>query len=81
MVLVDISDQLLELVLCAMRGKVGLLRLESSHQVGGRLDDIAAELEDGGRSARQMARKTRRIRVQADAQQRAVAVPTRRELL
>ncbi len=73
--LVDVRDQLLELVFGALRGEIGDLGLERADQVGGGVDDGAAEREDRPARGGQRRRQARRVRVQPHAQQGIVALP------
>jgi hypothetical protein len=67
---VDMRDQLLKLVLGAIRCKVGDLRLERRYVRRSRIDDLTAELEDRIRPIGKMSGKTLGLRVETDTQQR-----------
>jgi hypothetical protein len=70
--LADVRDQALELVLGALRGEVGDLRLERDHQIAGRVDDGRAEVEDACRVVLPRAGELAGLGVEPDAQQRIV---------
>jgi len=59
----------------AQRREVGDLRLEGAGQVGGRVDNRLAELDDAVRLALQVRGEARQVRVEPDAQQGIVAGP------
>ena len=71
----DVLDQGLELVLGAVGCEVGDLGLEAAHQVGGGVDDLRAELEDGVGPALQVGGEFRRVGVEADAEQAVALLP------
>ena len=77
----DEVDQPLELVLGALGGEIGDLRLEGAHQVVRGFDDGRAEVEDARRIVAPGRRKSRRFGVQAHAQHRRMARLHRRQLL
>ena len=77
----DVGNELLELRLGAMGREVGDLRLEGDDEVAGGVDDGGAEVEDAARVAAHGEWKTRRVGIQADAEQRAMGLFGPPELL
>ncbi len=78
-VLGDVAAEPFELVLGAQGDEVGDLWFEGADEVGGRVDDLGAEPEDGvGCSVEAARERRRRIRVEPDAQQRSRCAPRRR---
>ena len=75
MLIVDVADQGFELVLSAMGGEVGDLRLEGTDEVGRGIGDGAAEVEDGVAAALEARREFGRVGIEADAEQLVVLRP------
>ena len=71
----DVCDQGFELVLGTLCGEVGDLRLEGADEVCACIDDGFAELEGGIGAACQVSRKTRRVWVEPNTQQRIGMCP------
>jgi hypothetical protein len=76
-----VRHQPLELVLGAVRGEVGDLRLEGEHQIARRVDDARAEVEDAAGVAAPRGGELRRVRIEADAEQRIVVCLAARQPL
>src|SRR5579862_8752582 len=77
----QVLDGALELVLGLVGGVVRELRLEGAHQVVGRVDDRAVELEDRRGAGGDVRRETLDFRVEADANQRVVSLPRAAQLV
>ena len=75
LVRVDMRDQPLQGIFSAERGKVRDLRLEATDKVGGGIDDVAAKAEYRIIVLKEHPRKPRRLRVEADTDQRVVVLP------
>ena len=70
----NVSDQSLQLVLCAVRREVRDLRLECTHQVVCRVHNLGAKIKNALAVAAPMLWELAGLRVQAHAQQRLLAV-------
>ena len=76
---VQVRQQPFELRLGARRGEIRELRLEGADEVGGRVDDLAAEGVDRVWRITQRRGQTRRIGIESDAEQRPGLLPASRE--
>src|SRR5690554_1413156 len=75
MAVMNMMNQLFQLFFRAHRSEVGDLRFETAHQVSGGVHNLAAKSQDRIRLIAQVYGETRRIRIQADAQQTVTALP------
>ncbi len=71
----QISADRFELVFCALRGKIRNLRLEGTGQIGGGVDDGAAEIENRIGLHLQVFRQLADIRIKTDTQQGIIVFP------
>ena len=73
--LMDVRDELFQLIFRAAGREVGDLRLERADEVGGRVDDLAAEGENRVGAVGKLRGEARGVGVETDAEQRVGALP------